>query len=216
MNTKRWLMPSIYLSRIRRREEVRPPRLERVLLRPIRALTGQVSLAWHAAYFLRRHLHHHETAGLATPPAVPVPAPSQSTLKLLRERIIERHLHFAHRQDRFHSRDNLVPAPAQIQRVPAPRSLSLTLRQTAYPHITTVLAQAANARADTARDSASRETAPAVAWSQHTARGNEAQVSQPWTLPLQELTRITQSVSSQVINQLERRALSFRERSGRL
>ena len=37
-----------------------------------------------------------------------------------------------------------------------------------------------------------------------------------WTLPAPEMARITSAVSNQVISQLERRALSFRERSGRV
>ncbi|MBA2673559.1 MAG: hypothetical protein H0U68_07720, partial [Ramlibacter sp.] len=37
-----------------------------------------------------------------------------------------------------------------------------------------------------------------------------------WALPPRELARITASVSHQVIGQLERRALSLRERSGRV
>ncbi len=110
-------------------------------------------------------------------------------------------------------------APAFAQR--AEPALSAVLRRAevraAYPRVGATLARppAARAAEAQARQHADFPVPSAGHDALRPPRGTPA-AAQDWTVPPRELARITASVSHQVIGQLERRALSLRERSGRV
>jgi hypothetical protein len=89
-------------------------------------------------------------------------------------------------------------------------------RQAAYPRLPAALARSPSAEA--ARSASAR--AASVADREESVRGpagrTAAEPPKDWSLPPMELARITSRLTDHVIEQLERRALSYRERGGGL
>lgn len=191
--------------------------LERVLRRPQRMVLNRFGLALNASFALRHRKQLQAASTRARAPAASVHLHPTALRTVVRERGGERDRD--HRVERHHEswRERVLRLTQQhhplvrIERIVVQR----TERHGAYPRVATALAQTAPVR-----DSAAVARKPANVTVSH---GNEHEAVRTalrpapaaWPLPPQELARLTASVSDQVISQLERRALSFRERSGR-
>lgn len=225
----RWILPPVsspVLARHRgflaqraggRRTVAPGTALERVLRRPQRMVLNHFALALNASFALRHSTQLHPASPRAQASAASVHLHPIALRTLVRERGGERHRE--HRVERHHAllRERVLRLRqqhhllARTERIVVQRSE----RHGAYPRVATALAQPASVR-----DSAAAARKPVGTTASH---GNERETVRTalspapaaWPLPPQELARLTASVSHQVISQLERRALSFRERSGR-
>jgi hypothetical protein len=209
------------------RAALRPPPLERVLRRPPRPLVAHTSLVLQAFHLWQsqRHLHWRSVSQRLVAPA--------RQLVLVREQAARAGGGTPQaRQAVPRAAATLLVSgaaqgtqghPAPVPGRPAAPALPLVVRRAearaAYPRVGTTLARPSAARADAAPARAPRTEALAPVDARDPTRAPRAalaQAQQDWTLPPRELARITASVSDQVIGQLERRALSLRERSGRI
>jgi len=194
--------------------------LERVLLRPPRLVQQNVWLAVQATLALRHPVHLPPALQRPMLPATPGLAMQQQLLRVLRERAIEQHSAHRHaEQQQWRQRHQLVlQAPAARMQVPAaaPPAMHQAQVRRAYPPVATAVVQPGGARGKGAEGHRPAQAAIGPAAEPGALRAGTAPAPGAWPPPPLELARFTAAVSQQVMHQLERRALSARERSGRL
>jgi hypothetical protein len=192
--------------------------LERVLRRLQRVVLNHIALALHAAFALRHSAHvHHEPHRINTSALQPHITPP-SLLRVLRERSSEQHGEYRFTQQHWLLRERVLQL--QQQRLLLPQAERVVVHRTelrsTYPRVATAVAQPAAVRDSKTEARKTPDTASTTAAARDAARPTNPPAAATWPLPPQELARLTASVSNQVIAQLERRALSARERGGRL
>ncbi|BAO90270.1 hypothetical protein [Caballeronia cordobensis] len=193
-------------------------RIERVVLRPRHAAPQALSFAIHVAASLRLASHSHAVLIRAAAPLVHVPTVERHEASLLRERSSEhRTFHLRTRQEAA-PRERIVPVP-QVRVVVAhtlPHILRRTETQGVYPPVIKALAQPAIEHELGSKRREPAEVPVVQASGREPPRAAGTPAGAAWSLPAQELARLTATVSHRVISELEHRALSFRERNGRL
>jgi hypothetical protein len=208
-----------FVARLRNRREegVRTPPIGRVLRRSMQRVLHRVRTALHFAL----HVFQRASAPWNPPrPVVAPPSPGAAPV-VTRERsyrmtrIVERASHVLHVR---HSHMLVTVAPPAIavaaSTAPSPRVLMTQRieRQTLFPRVTQVVARAP--AAPVVRGEAAMHAPPQVVEPRsapRTSAPHTVAIIAP-TLPPAELSRVT----DHVIEQLDRRVLSYRERMGQV
>lgn len=199
--------------------------LARVLCRLPVAPAGPVTLAITATLVLalRHSLHAHASVlrqRFAPARPLPVPLHTQQLTRLQHERHTVWHEPVSHPDRTLLRVVPAAPPRREHEAVPATaasRGLHAPARH-AYPPMATAIAQPAAVRAAARREHRAPATGtvePVGVQAARAAAPAPAAVG-GWPPPPLELARLAASVGQQVLQQLERRALSARERSGRL
>ncbi len=191
-----------------------------VFRRPIRAVANHLTYTTALSYAPRVDLHLERQESHYAPLTA-----STTFLRTVQTRVtreIQREVRLLVRRTEFHrqtvERREARNAPALMTTVPI-TPLQPVRRETpmAYPRLSTPMK--GQGRSGDPQDARPAPSAAASSpWGEPLpTQGRRPQTApETWTLPAPEMARLTSAVSNQVISQLERRALSFRERSGRV
>ncbi|MES2938109.1 MAG: hypothetical protein V4864_10525 [Pseudomonadota bacterium] len=200
--------------------------LERVLRRTPRPVVRHTALLLQAFHLWRsqRHLHVQNLSARHVSPVRQMLLvriqQTRANAAALQARHTTQHPAFVPQRPDGEFRPRNQPAPALARRAEAalPAVLRRAEARAAYPRVGTALARPPAARAADAQTRPQHADFPASAGGHDALRAprNTPAAGPDWTLPPRELARVAASVSHQVIGQLERRALSLRERSGRV
>lgn len=192
--------------------------LERVIRQPSRSLVHNLFVAMRLSTSLRTVLQTLSTTQRLTQQHSQRNENHRESIRLLTERISReaagrpdsRRPDPLSREPVLKIREHTVAAftviRPQVHRVEA---------RVAYPRVTAALARQVASGERRSQVATSVTASVADVQPRPASRDIARAASISWPLPPQELARLTTSVSAQVISQLERRALSLRERSGR-
>lgn len=191
-----------------------------VLRRPQRLVLQRLALHVQAHPVWRIAVHQQAVLQRIVPPAPMQVTLQQPLLRLLRERGVERPLLHSHTERHAQHTQRLLQLVAAPAPVPGSAAQGVALRvqvQQAYPKLSTAVAPWAGVR-HSGPDAPAAARSPDIASVRagDAARSAAAPTSAAWPPPPLELARFTAAVSHQVVQQLERSALSARERSGRV